>query len=331
MTIEKSKVKKIFSFCLPHRNFFLICLSMTSAIFQAQAQSHITCNVKNCSSASDNTLEFDLYIVNDGLNGLKLNSLSYGVDINSGILVDEEDTLTWMSTGGSELPVAIVNTFSFSYSVSLMQLKFTTSAFAVNASTAPLLPLNIPLKVGHFLITNINHSWVHGSATDFHLNTTTGAGYSNTGAVVYIGDGSIATSLNTSITRAVGVECSILLNGKASSISHTVNIPPVLFLVDNAIDEDKKGTYDRDSHFIVYPNPTSGPFTIELRYPATRDEIATVEILNAIGQTIAHEETTASDGRLIKAISLKAAPAGVYTVQVRLDGKTFQSKLVYQY
>ncbi len=70
--------------------------------------------------------------------------------------------------------------------------------------------------------------------------------------------------------------------------------------------------------FSVYPNPTTGEFTITL---AENDE-ATVEIVNMAGQVVASQKVEGS------ATINKALTAGIYTVVVKSDGAVDTQKLV---
>lgn len=314
----------------------LLTTLVTFAIsnFAFSQASHVTCSLKNCSSSSANTLEFDLYIVNDGSSSLKLNSTSYGVNINEEILEFPSDVLTWTWTGQSDLPASITGTFSFSYSTSLKQLKVTSSSGAVNSGNAPTLALNVPVKVGHFKVTNTSHNWAHASTTNLSLNTTVSAGNTNTGAVGYPGSGSVSESLNTSVTRAVGVICSTVLNnGKGSSVSSTFTPPAGLFGFTHSVGETKNGQQiNGEAIYEVYPNPSAGHFVIHLNINTSSEQKARLEVLNALGQSIIQEMLPVENGDLFKEMTFSDdIAAGIYTIRLTVDDQTFQSKLVYQY
>ncbi len=70
--------------------------------------------------------------------------------------------------------------------------------------------------------------------------------------------------------------------------------------------------------FSIYPNPTSGEFTVAL----AENVEATVEIVNMAGQTVASQEIEGT------ATINKALTAGIYTVVVKSNGNVSTQKLV---
>jgi len=210
--------------------------------FGAQAQSHVTCSLQNCSTSSANTLEFDLYIVNDGTTSLKFNSVAFGIDINSGILVNTADNLQMSYVGSSDLPPVIVSSFSFGYAS--LELKFTSLPFVVNSATAPSLNANAPVKVGRFLVTNLSHNWVASSTTQFALDTTLALGRTLTCAVAYVGAATVGTNFDHTGNRNVSASCSI-----------TLNCASTIYYVD--VDHDGYGS-SSDPGTLYCSNPGTG-------------------------------------------------------------------------
>ena len=84
---------------------------------------------------------------------------------------------------------------------------------------------------------------------------------------------------------------------------------PILSVTD--IESNKK-------IFSIYPNPTTGEFTVEL----VGKEEATVEVINMAGQIVAFQKIMGS------ATINKTLPAGVYTVVVKSNGAVNTQKLV---
>ena len=70
--------------------------------------------------------------------------------------------------------------------------------------------------------------------------------------------------------------------------------------------------------FSIFPNPTSGEFTVAL----ADDAEATVEVVNVAGQVVASQKVEGS------ATIKKALAAGVYTVVVKSNGAVSAKKLV---
>ncbi|MBC7447912.1 MAG: choice-of-anchor B family protein [Hymenobacteraceae bacterium] len=67
----------------------------------------------------------------------------------------------------------------------------------------------------------------------------------------------------------------------------------------------------------VWPNPTTGTVRLTLSRPAQR---VTVEVLNALGQTVRPAAVYALGGRDQLTVPLADVPAGIYSVRVAADG-----------
>ncbi len=77
--------------------------------------------------------------------------------------------------------------------------------------------------------------------------------------------------------------------------------------------------------FNIFPNPTSGLFTIDLELDGTRD--VQIEIFNSIGQIIYSSEEEAIDAKKYP-IDLMDKAAGIYQVRVRIDDKYMTKKVI---
>jgi hypothetical protein len=316
----------------PLLSFALVVLIAINASAQV---GHVTCSLQNCSNPNAHTIEFDLYVVNDGVTSLKLNSVSFGINLNDEILQSSNDALVWSWNGQSDLPAAITGTFAFSYSSSLQQLKFTSLPGAIVASSAPVLSFNVPVKVGHFTVTNTTESWAPNSTTNFQLSTAVVGGSTNTGVVAYQGEGIISMSMNNTITRDVSVACSIKLNHKGSS-SDPVTTTFDFFSLNNAVNSSQKGGVNTEPVFNLYPNPSDGYFVVDLSgvvttAAANEEEIAVLEIVNPLGQVVVHERVPIAEGSMLKEIHLgDDVAAGTYLVKVMVNEQLFMKQVVCQ-
>ena len=112
-------------------------------------------------------------------------------------------------------------------------------------------------------------------------------------------------------------EISIEFKGDASGVG------PLVFEWYGEIDPDDPilSVTDIESSkriFSIYPNPTTGEFTVEL----AKKEEATVEVINMAGQIVVSQKV--EDSIVIDNV----LPAGVYTVVVKSDGMIDTQKLV---
>lgn len=77
-------------------------------------------------------------------------------------------------------------------------------------------------------------------------------------------------------------------------------------------------------HFIIYPNPTTGIFTIEWRHPGNLVDVS-VEIFNMQGNVMYHFNKVEASPLVI---DLSARPPGVYFVRVLMGSEVVSRKLI---
>ncbi|HEX5151934.1 MAG TPA: MopE-related protein [Parafilimonas sp.] len=81
----------------------------------------------------------------------------------------------------------------------------------------------------------------------------------------------------------------------------------------------------------IFPNPTSGRFTIELNTTGSKETAASIQILNANGKTMHTEKGKLLAGKLKQAITMPAGmPQGLYLVRVAVNDKIYTARLLYQ-
>ncbi|MFZ1686104.1 MAG: T9SS type A sorting domain-containing protein, partial [Flavobacteriales bacterium] len=87
-----------------------------------------------------------------------------------------------------------------------------------------------------------------------------------------------------------------------------------------------------EAHLSMFPNPNREE-VLYLTIEGLRDEalVADVEIFNAMGQRVSIEQVSVADGTLNHAMNLSTEMgAGLYLVQVSVDGKVFTERLMRQ-
>ena len=81
---------------------------------------------------------------------------------------------------------------------------------------------------------------------------------------------------------------------------------------------------------MVYPNPSTGRFKIDLHLSDNISTSAKIELSNLVGQRVHVEQATITNGLLQKTISMSSMLAhGTYVVKVIVSDKIYQAKLVY--
>lgn len=83
------------------------------------------------------------------------------------------------------------------------------------------------------------------------------------------------------------------------------------------------------SSLSLYPNPTSGTFTLDLQHDDEETSQAEVQVLNMLGQTIPIDkgQWTVDNGRLMKEIQLSDVADGMYLVKVTVGDKIFTAQI----
>lgn len=79
----------------------------------------------------------------------------------------------------------------------------------------------------------------------------------------------------------------------------------------------------------VYPNPTTGLFSIALNMATTDTEKIKMKMINMLGQEVYSKETIASSNYLKETVELDGSlPAGVYTLQIMIGSQVESTSVV---
>ena len=81
-----------------------------------------------------------------------------------------------------------------------------------------------------------------------------------------------------------------------------------------------------EDRLLLYPNPSSGSFTLELN--DIEDGTATIELVNSIGQVVYKNKVQVENGRLQKQLELKNTVNGLYVLRVLVQDKIYERKVM---
>ncbi|GEM_PF-2865474 len=185
--------------------------------FTGYSQTHVTMSMQNCSQPSSNTIQFDLYIVNDGTTALKFNGAQFGINYDPAIL--NGGTITTSVVNNSwDIIVVGGSSSSFSFpSGAANHVRIVQTGCIGCSGSAPSMPTNVPLRFGTFILTN-SQPWAANSQPNFTLQSSVTGGKTICATVVYIGANTSTTSLSTTGTdRDLSINCSLTLNACVTS------------------------------------------------------------------------------------------------------------------
>jgi hypothetical protein len=78
----------------------------------------------------------------------------------------------------------------------------------------------------------------------------------------------------------------------------------------------------------VYPNPSDGQFMIDLSIPTDEDQVATIQLMNTIGQIIYEQKIAVINWGFPQEVQLMDVPDGLYMVKVVVNDKVSTKQLV---
>jgi hypothetical protein len=87
-------------------------------------------------------------------------------------------------------------------------------------------------------------------------------------------------------------------------------------------------TAEESGGVTIQPNPNNGRFTVSFASAAPAD--VTVELHNALGQSVYNETLRAFEGRYTKEMDLTSMSNGAYYLKVKRNGETSTHKVVYR-
>jgi len=101
--------------------------------------------------------------------------------------------------------------------------------------------------------------------------------------------------------------------------------------VTKSCKESSAGSDLSNAEMNIYPNPTTGKFTIDLEFNSEEYAEADIQVFNMTGQVVSDETTIVANGVLQKEIQLSDAAAdGTYLVKVTVNDHVYSAQINYQ-
>ncbi len=284
-------------------NIFLFAAMLFS--LSSFSQAHVTMSLKNI-TATSNTIEYDLYIVNDGNTALKLSACSYGVNFNEAILNGGTISSSYLNDSkaeGLKGLTAFANATTKTNEINQARMTSTPSGFE-KAST--LIP-EVPFKVGRFVLKNTT-AWTKNSNASFSLQEASKIGLTSTQIVGYVGSDKNLVALTPTLTTvATYVENGPVLNpSKETAITNT-----------QAQIEGPSNQHSlmlKEGNIKVYPNPTTDVLKIDVSTNGKSN--ITVSITDMRGHLVKRVLATVEEGINKLNIGVNELANGMYTIKV---------------
>ena len=164
-------------------------------------------------------------------------------------------------------------------------------------------------------------SVTEGSSIDFadqSTNTPTSWAWTFTGGSPFISSDQNPTNIIYSTTGTYDVTLVATNADGSGTLTKTGYITVGPTGIDN---------FGLTSGIHIYPNPTSGLFVLKLDNNSS--EIVRVNIYNSLGQIVV-SKTYNTKGKLTKELNLTQFGAGIYNIEINVDGQSVSKRLVVQ-
>ncbi|MBK7764068.1 MAG: T9SS type A sorting domain-containing protein [Bacteroidetes bacterium] len=307
----------------------LLGLSMLSYV--GNAQEHLTLSLENITSTAS-TIEYDLYIVNDGSTDIKLAGCAFGVNYNNMILngaVASENSYQFIpGTKAQALSGLSAYSVQNTQNDKFSQLRLTMSPALKNNSAT--LAKNVPYKVGRFVFAN-STNWASNSNPSFSLNEFNVPGISTSCAIAYVNNSTHYKGFSTALKNLTcKVVPSPMLNPGGIQVDENGNATAsALVRTENGVQQinTKQDANAQSATYVsIYPNPTQDMVHVDFQVTSTVNTL--VKVMDIRGRIVKKIQARSEKGFNTMSVSLREVPAGVYNVQVYQDNKlTFTDKV----
>jgi uncharacterized protein YfkK (UPF0435 family) len=273
------------------------------------SQTHVTMSMKNITT-TPNTIEYDLYIVNDGSTDFKLSACSYGVNFNPDIVNGGVLNYDYVDNSKSE---ELTGLTPFSKNVKevdrINQVRIITTPCGYE--NAPELKPEVPFKVGRFSIVN-SADWTPNSRADFRFQEALKIGLTTTQVVGYADNQrrliALTPGLNTVSTL---IEQAPVLNPGSGQQAATQ-------YASNPVDDGRQALPASSTQHKLYPNPVLNELNLDL----IMIKVAGIQIniCDLHGRRLKQIKTSVIEGKNRINLDVADLVPGNYTVSVKEEG-----------
>lgn len=296
----------------------LLTLGLGMFSFAGFAQEHITLSLENL-TATNNTIEYDLFVINDGSTTLNLAACAFGANYNGVIMNGATPSFTFVE-GTKSQALNGLNSYSIlnTNNTNANQMRLTMKPATKMAS--PVLLSNVPYKVGHFKLTNAK-AWTSNSNPAISLNEFNVPGISTSCATAYVDGAANPKPFSTALKNLkVKVVASPILNPiQGGDVNTTLagGTRTDFVNANNGAEISKQVNTATSTKINMFPNPTQDVLNIDLTSDASTSTV--VKVCDIRGRVVKQIQARTEKGSNSLNVSLREVPAGVYTVQVYQD------------
>jgi len=277
--------------------FAAILIMISGKTFAQGAGNHLTMSLENCSQPAANIIQFDLFVMSDGVStsDLRMSSCSYGINFDTCILPSGATITTSYVTGTTDSifpsPAVSFPASAFRYHIRITQTPFT------GGNNGVTMIIGHKYRFGTFRLTSTaNYT---NCCPNFSLQDTSSGGHTNTLGLVYLGSASTTT---TFILTGTG-------DGQRS-------VKVINCFCTNGIDESNFNPL-----VSFFPNPATNALTVVFPEHNSKAEI---KIINLLGEV--KYSAIVNEQRI--AIDVSSLSNGVYILEATIGNAVWRYKFV---
>nr|MBP6313937.1 T9SS type A sorting domain-containing protein [Chitinophagaceae bacterium] len=292
------------------RKKFIVKLGLSFALLFSAANAfcnpQVSMRLKNISTSS-NTIEYDLYVVNNSASTIQLAGFSFGVNFDETIVNGGEISYSLLRTADNKS-----RTFVPKMAVALTAVKGQSQARLTTGNTpferAIELQANRPYKVGRFKIHNSN-TWTPNSNPNFYLQESFAKGKTTCALMVLVAEGSETHILHVDnqMIETFAEKCPIL-NPSALQNARANNENSLLY-----------NPYSVE----LYPNPVTD--NLHVNYFAKASAVGTIQIIDMQGRLIQSSQISTVEGSNTILVDVHTLQKGMYIIKLDTGEKQASS------